>query len=266
MILLDTELDSHPTRRANAVAPFSVPRRPRQHWRERIPTKQTLARFLTEAQAAVCLRGQVEVLLTTDKAIRRLNRDFRGIGKTTDVLSFPAGGVGAEEMAGELAISVPTALRQAAEQDHALTCELKVLILHGLLHLAGYNHETDEGQMARREKALRAKLRLPLGLIERADTESHPSRNNKDAARAGHPALAGANSVRSRVSKSRPGAPTKVLDHASPASRREATKIAPDGVRRGTRRTPSGESAPIFRKPRRGDGNAPAHEARRRRP
>ena len=172
MILLDPELESHPARRTNAVAPLSVSRRPHLPWRERIPTKQTLARFLTEARAAVRLRGQVDVLLTTDKAIRRLNRQFRGIDKATDVLSFPTGSVGGEEMAGELAIGVPTARRQAAEQGHALTCELKVLILHGLLHLAGYDHETDEGQMARRERLLRAKLGLPQGLIERASTHA----------------------------------------------------------------------------------------------
>jgi len=66
-------------------------------------------------------------------------------------------------MAGDLAISVETARRQAADQSHALTCELKVLILHGLLHLAGHDHETDAGEMQRREQSLRAKLELPLG-------------------------------------------------------------------------------------------------------
>jgi len=71
-------------------------------------------------------------------------------------------------MAGDLAISVPTALRQAGEQGHALSAEIKVLILHGLLHLAGYDHETDSGRMARREQQLRTRLRLPRGLIERA--------------------------------------------------------------------------------------------------
>ncbi len=75
---------------------------------------------------------------------------------------------GPEKIAGDLAISVPTARRQAAEQGHSLSTEIKVLILHGLLHLAGYDHEADAGQMARRERLLRARLRLPQGLIERA--------------------------------------------------------------------------------------------------
>ena len=72
-------------------------------------------------------------------------------------------------MAGDLAISVTTALSQAAEEGHTLSTEIKVLILHGLLHLAGYDHEVDNGKMARRERLLRTRLRLPLGLIERAE-------------------------------------------------------------------------------------------------
>ena len=133
-----------------------------------LPSARTLARFLAAAQAAVRLKGQVTVLLTTDAAIARLNKQFRGKNKATDVLSFPAAGLGAEGMAGDLAISVTTALGQAVEQGHSLSTEIKVLVLHGLLHLAGYDHEADEGQMARRERVLRAKLKLPQGLIERA--------------------------------------------------------------------------------------------------
>ncbi|MGB6745815.1 MAG: rRNA maturation RNase YbeY [Terracidiphilus sp.] len=129
-----------------------------------------MARFLHDAQAAVRLRGEVTVLLTSDAAIRRLNRRFRGKNKATDVLSFPADSAapGSKQIAGDLAISVPTAMRQAAEQGHVLATEIKVLILHGLLHLAGYDHESDSGQMARRERLLRGRLGLPQGLIERA--------------------------------------------------------------------------------------------------
>jgi probable rRNA maturation factor len=134
---------------------------------KKIPSARTLARFLSLAQKIVRLKGEVSVLLTTDAAIRRLNRQFRGKNKATDVLSFPAEGIGAEKIAGDLAISVPTALRQAIVQNHALSIEIKVLILHGLLHLAGYDHEADKGQMARRERLLRARLKLPQGLIER---------------------------------------------------------------------------------------------------
>lgn len=135
---------------------------------DRLPSARTLSRFLAEARAVVRLRGQVSVLLTTDLAVRKLNRRFRGKNKTTDVLSFPADGPGAEDLAGDLAISVPMARRQASEQGHRLLIEIKVLILHGLLHLAGYDHETDDGQMARRERVLRARLKLPQGLIERS--------------------------------------------------------------------------------------------------
>lgn len=132
-----------------------------------------LRQFVEEAQAAVKLRGDVSVLLTGDRQIRRWNRDFRGKNKATDVLSFPAlplEGV-PSAMAGDLAISVETAEKQAKEQGHALAEELKVLILHGLLHLAGYDHETDDGTMARVERRLRAKLGLKAGLTERVAVE-----------------------------------------------------------------------------------------------
>jgi probable rRNA maturation factor len=137
-----------------------------------MPSARTLGRFLRQAQGAIRLRGQVSVLLTTDRKIRRLNRQFRGYDKPTDVLSFPALEVPAGEVAGDLAISVPTALRQAREHDHTLGIEIKVLILHGLLHLAGYDHERDNGAMARRERLLRGRLGLPQGLIERVG--DHP--------------------------------------------------------------------------------------------
>jgi probable rRNA maturation factor len=172
MILLDPDLESHPAPRNIVVSPLAArPRASAAPWRLRIPSKPTLNRYLAIAQEAVRLRGEVTVLLTTDTALRKLNRQFRHKNKATDVLSFPAEGVGAEEMAGDLAISVETARRQAEDQGHALTCELKVLILHGLLHLAGYDHESDKGKMARRESQLRAKLNLPQGLIERAEAK-----------------------------------------------------------------------------------------------
>jgi probable rRNA maturation factor len=165
MILLDPDLDPDPAPRTTPAkkSAASGPDKTRK-----IPSARTLARFLTQAQSAVRLKGEVTVLLTTDAYLRKLNRNFRGKNKTTDVLSFPAEGIGAEEIAGDLAISVPTARKQAVEQNHSLTTEIKVLILHGLLHLAGHDHDSDAGQMARRERQLRAKLGLPQGLIERA--------------------------------------------------------------------------------------------------
>ena len=169
MILLDPDLDSAlPPQEKLQKTPRSSARNdsPRK---QRIPNARTLARFLREAQAAVKLRGQVTVLLTTDTAIRRLNRQFRGKNKATDVLSFPAFAPGPMKIAGDLAISINTARRQADERGHSLGTEIKVLTLHGLLHLAGYDHETDKGEMERREQKLRAKLCLPHGLIERTE-------------------------------------------------------------------------------------------------
>ncbi|HEV2135356.1 MAG TPA: rRNA maturation RNase YbeY [Terracidiphilus sp.] len=154
-----------------------------------------MARFLTVAQRAVGIRGQVSVLLTTDDQIRRLNRTFRNIDKPTDVLSFPgvAPFAGKERIAGDLAISFPTARRQAGEHGHSPLVEIKILILHGLLHLAGYDHHADSGQMEERERMLRTRLKLPHGLIERASGESARSRNgsNRSTRAAGKPGSKG---------------------------------------------------------------------------
>ncbi len=181
MILLDPDLDPDPASPSKAVKPISANAKsrplqpksgpvPAKSSPFRTPSARTLSRFLAQAQAAVKLRGHVTVLLTTDASIRSLNRRFRGKNKATDVLSFPAGPASPSvaRIAGDLAISVPTARRQATAEGHTLSTEIKVLILHGLLHLAGYDHEADSGQMARRERLLRARLRLPSGLIERA--------------------------------------------------------------------------------------------------
>jgi probable rRNA maturation factor len=183
MILFDPDLEPAPALTAISAkrAAASAPGKSRK-----LPSSRTLARFLAEAQAAVRLKGEVTVLLTTDAAIRKLNREFRHKDKATDVLSFPAEGIGAEEIAGDLAISVPTALRQAVELDHALSTELKVLILHGLLHLAGYDHETDEGKMARRERLLRERLGLPQGLIERTAARKPAAVAGKASVLKGH--------------------------------------------------------------------------------
>jgi probable rRNA maturation factor len=185
MILLDPDLDPepHPSSMRTAPTKGTPSADPAEADRkQRLPSARTLARFLGEAQSAVRLRGQVSVLLTTDGAIRRLNRRFRGKNKPTDVLSFPAAEPMAGQVAGDLAISIPTARRQAREQGHSLSAEVKVLILHGLLHLAGYDHETDDGQMARRERLLRARFLLPQGLIERAHHQE-PTRRLKKGIR-----------------------------------------------------------------------------------
>jgi probable rRNA maturation factor len=183
MILLDPDLDPDPAPEASKGATLHDSPQLERH--RRMPSVRTLGLFLREAQAAVRLRGLVSVLLTTDTEIRRLNRTFRRKNKATDVLSFPAGEASRGSVAGDLAISIPTARRQAAEQGHALAVEVKVLMLHGLLHLAGYDHEADEGQMARRERVLRARLRLPRGLIERVSSTILPTeKSRKNGARA----------------------------------------------------------------------------------
>lgn len=130
-------------------------------------SKSGLSRFLKRACASVALAGEVHVLLTGDAEIKRLNRSFRGKNKATDVLSFPAAEE-AEGIAGDLAISLETALQQANEHGHSLRDEVRILLLHGLLHLHGEDHENDAGEMAAREVALRRALKLPIGLIERA--------------------------------------------------------------------------------------------------
>jgi probable rRNA maturation factor len=97
--------------------------------------------------------------------LRRLNRQFRKKDYATDVLSFPAHA--ADGVLGDIAISFDRVKQQAGERHHALSQEIGVLMLHGILHLMGMDHETDRGQMARAERKWRASLGLPSGLIER---------------------------------------------------------------------------------------------------
>jgi probable rRNA maturation factor len=129
-----------------------------------------LTRFLNRARSTVELEGHVDVLLTSDSVLRRLNRDFRGKDKPTDVLSFPSPEEISDHHAGDLAISLETAARQAKTYGHTLREEVRILLLHGLLHLSGMDHETDSGEMAAREAELRRELRLPVTLIERVTT------------------------------------------------------------------------------------------------
>lgn len=118
------------------------------------------------AAAPARVRGSVCVALVSDARIRTLNRDFRQANKATDVLSFPADDPAG--FLGDIVIASGVARRQARAAKHPLATELKVLALHGLLHLLGYDHETDHGEMARVETRLRRRLGLPAGLIERA--------------------------------------------------------------------------------------------------
>jgi probable rRNA maturation factor len=125
-----------------------------------------LERFLSRAKRAAGLRGVVNVLVTSSQELRSLNKRFRGKDRPTDVLSFPPM-FGDAGFAGDVAISADIAMTNAARLGHASADEVRVLVLHGVLHLAGYDHESDTGAMEARERALRKKLGLPVGLIER---------------------------------------------------------------------------------------------------
>ncbi len=120
---------------------------------------------------AVLVRDQVAggrpfcCLVTTDDHLKNLNRDFRGKDHPTDVLSFPSPSL--EGVLGDIAISVQRATEQAREYGHDTPTEIRILLLHGLLHLLGYDHETDKGRMRRAEVRWRQRLGLPAGLIER---------------------------------------------------------------------------------------------------
>jgi probable rRNA maturation factor len=115
--------------------------------------------WTTFAEKALKAIGNSEASATiafvSDSNIRKLNQQFRGIDKATDVLSFPAD---EPDNLGDVAISVETATKQAKDNGLSLDDEIAQLILHGLLHLSGYDHETDNGEMNRLELRLRRKL------------------------------------------------------------------------------------------------------------
>jgi probable rRNA maturation factor len=126
-----------------------------------------LASWLPAAAPATS-GGQVTIAIVSDGTMRRLNRQHRGIDRATDVLSFPeAAGMAAGRL-GDIAIAEGVARRQARDAGHSIGTEFRILALHGLLHLLGYDHETDRGQMARVEDRLRRQAGLPSGLIGRA--------------------------------------------------------------------------------------------------
>jgi probable rRNA maturation factor len=147
----------------------------------RRPIERFAGRLQTEVTKGRCF----DCVITSDAELRRLNRAFRGEDSATDVLSFPApplpngrgsvtqkptelrpSGSGGSHL-GDLAISLPRARSQAREFGHGTAQEIQILMLHGVLHLLGMDHETDRGKMARAEKRWRARLGLPNGLIER---------------------------------------------------------------------------------------------------
>ena len=130
-------------------------------------SQAALGRFVSRAQRTAGWRGQVNVWVTTSCKLRGLNRQFRGKDEPTDVLSFPRLDESVKR-AGDIAISADIAGYNARLLGHKLAEEIKILALHGLLHLAGYNHERDDGKMAREECRLRKSFRLPAALLERS--------------------------------------------------------------------------------------------------
>lgn len=104
-------------------------------------------------------------LLTHDSELQRLNRDFLKKDYPTDVLSFPS--PGPDGFLGEIAISFERASAQAAEHGHPVEDEIRILMLHGVLHLLGMDHQKDRGRMARAEREYRSRWGLPEGVIER---------------------------------------------------------------------------------------------------
>jgi len=163
----------------------------------RVPSAPALARWL-RAIAPARARGMVSVAVVSDARVRALNRRYRGVNRATDVLSFPVEGVGrplhpaknagclelvegqgrryisspepraTSRCLGDIVIARGVARRQAREAGHSELTEWRVLALHGLLHLLGYDHERDRGRMRRVERRLRRQGGLPDGLIERA--------------------------------------------------------------------------------------------------
>ena len=117
-----------------------------------------LRQFLKDLAKELLPEQSVTCLIAGDAELRKLNHKFRGKDYPTDVLSFPPE---------DIAISFDRAAAQAAELGHSVEDELRILMLHGLLHLAGMDHERDGGAMKRSEARWRKRLGLPAGLIER---------------------------------------------------------------------------------------------------
>jgi len=152
-----------------------------------------IQRFARRAQELARVAGEVDVLISGDRRLRELNRRFRRKDRPTDVLSFP------RPDGGDIAISGDIARQNAARYGHGIAQEMKVLVLHGMLHLAGYDHESDNGRMARAEARLRARLGLHDSLIERAQAKGTQSVSR------GTRAMSAAAARRPKASNTKPG-------------------------------------------------------------
>ena len=135
-----------------------------------------LERFVRRARGAARLRGTINVLVTSSRELHTFNRRFRRKDVPTDVLSFSPL-TASDRFAGDIAISAEIAATNARRLGHSSADEIKILVLHGVLHLAGYDHERDNGEMAGREFQLRRAFGLPAGLTERYAARAAPFRS-----------------------------------------------------------------------------------------
>ena len=159
-------------------------------------------RIVAESGKRARNASRVDVLIATNDEMRRLNRDFRHKDSPTDVISFPAANNG-HALEGDIAISAEITAENAKRLGHTFEDELKILILHGMLHLAGYDHENDKGEMAKFERELRRELDLPGSLIARVAQATSPVRTNA-----------------TRASRPRPHRPSGAVKRRSPRSAR----------------------------------------------
>ncbi len=146
-------------------------------------TVASLGGFVLRARRAAKLTGKVNLLVTGSSEMHALNLQFRKKDKATDVLSFPSNTTGEKSFAGEIAISADIARKNANALGHSVAVEVKILALHGILHLAGFDHERDNGKMARKEAALRREFGLPSSLTERGASKARRSANPQRPAR-----------------------------------------------------------------------------------
>lgn len=121
---------------------------------------------LLEAIADFLIAGDIELVFVSDDEMREINRNQRGIDKATDVLSFPYEHVPGA-LIGSVVINTDTTSRVAVQLGHSIECEIALLFLHGVLHILGYDHEIDSGQMREKEREVIEHFNLPPSLIIR---------------------------------------------------------------------------------------------------
>jgi probable rRNA maturation factor len=129
--------------------------------------RRAIRKYASQLNMDVASGRGFDCLLTNDEHLRALNLQFRGNDYSTDVLAFPSGA--ARGAAGELAISIERAAAQARQFGHSMLVEIRILMLHGVLHLIGHDHEQDSGEMRQLERAWRLAHDLPSGLIGRRE-------------------------------------------------------------------------------------------------